>query len=227
MKRPVIAVLASGDGTTAEAFIRASADGAIQTQVGLIITNNKTAGILRRVANLNKEYGLNIATAVISGATHPAASNEQLEHGQQSGAEEAAILEELKHGGFDLIVLMGYMKRMGSKLVSEFGWRPEYTSATEACMLNTHPGLLPDSKGWYGVHVQEFVLKNELPEAGQTLHVVSEDYDEGPIVAEHKTTVLPEDTADSLFDRVKILEKKHLPQDVENFILKRQEERNG
>jgi folate-dependent phosphoribosylglycinamide formyltransferase PurN len=71
------------------------------------------------------------------------------------------------------------------------------------------------------VHVQEFVLQNNLKYAGQTLHIVAEDYDVGPTIAEHKVIVRQNDTPASLFERVKKTEKKYLPKDIDDFINKR------
>jgi phosphoribosylglycinamide formyltransferase-1 len=220
MREPVIAILASGEGTTAEAFIQAGLAGKIKTKVALVITNKETAGILKRIEKLNKAHNLNIKTAFINSLTHPEAGTLP---GRQTFAEQQAIIEAVEGAGADLVVLMGYMKMIGSKLVERFGWLPHYEHPHQAMMLNTHPGLLPDSKGLIGVHVQEFVLKNKLPYAGQTLHTVSEKYDEGLVIAEHKVKVASSDTPDSLFDKVRAVEKKFLPLDIENFIKARQD----
>jgi len=89
-------------------------------------------------------------------------------------------------------------------------------------MLNTHPGLLPETQGFWGVHVQEHVIDKSLPYGGQTLHVVAEEYDDGPIIAEHQVPVEPSDDAESFFDRVKATEKQYLPVDIQAFILARE-----
>ena len=201
MSQPTIAILASGEGTTAEAVIVASFEKHINFDVGLVIASKENAGIFKRLENLNKKYNTHIPCLL---ATNDAAIQKLLEKYQP-----------------ELVVLMGYMKKIGPAIVEKYGWRKEYTSSHQARMLNTHPGLLPATKGLYGIHVQEFVLTSGLPNAGQTLHVVSENYDEGPIVTEHQIPVKPEDTPDILFDRVKIIEKQYLPGDINNFITKR------
>ncbi len=219
---PSIAILASGSGTTAEAFIRAGQRGEINVDVDLVICSRRDAGIFQRVANLNREFGLHIECILINYKTHPAAHGEHVGQGEQTSGEEAAILAALLAGNFDLVALMGYMKRIGPHLIEAFGWLPEYTSAFQARMVNTHPGLLPDTKGFYGQQIQQYVLDHHLPYAGQTLHVVSEDYDAGPIIAEHKVPVEPGDTAESLFARVQTVEKQYVPRDTEDFIKARQ-----
>ncbi len=221
--KPKIAILASGEGTTAESFIRACAAGQIDAAVGLVISSREQAGILQRMASLNQELGLHIETRVINSTTHPAAPDEIVAKGCQTAAEEQAIINALQAGNFDLIMLMGYMKRIGLRLIDTFGWRPEYTIPYQAMMLNTHPGLLPETKGFYGIHVQEHVLEKGLPFGGQTLHVVAEDYDDGPVIAEHQVSVEPGDTPDSFFDRVKAVEKQYLPGDILAFIAARKQ----
>lgn len=215
---PTVAILASGGGTTAEALIRASAADKISAEVELVITSRANSGIIKRVESLNNELGLHIRCIVINSTTHPADPTENVGQGEQTAAEEAAMLATLLGGSFDLIASLGYMKKIGPALIEAFGWRPEYTSLFQAKMLNTHPGLLPDTKGFYGKNIQQYVLDKGLPYGGQTLHVVSEKYDEGPIVAEHKVPVEPGDDADSLFGRVQIVEKKYLPYDIDDFI---------
>ncbi len=216
--RPKIVILASGDGTTAEAFIRASATGTIDSEVGLIIVSRPTAGIFDRLASLNKELKLSIESLLISQSTHLAQPGEAVAKGFQTKAEEMAILDTIKNGNFDLVALMGYMKRIGPNLIKEFGWQEGYTSIYQASMLNTHPGILPDTKAMYGSQIQSYVLEHHLPYGGQTLHLVSEEYDDGPILAEHRVPVEPGDTPETLFERVQKVEKKYVPIDIDAFV---------
>lgn len=216
--RPIpIAILASGSGTTAEAFIRGSqAISAPLHEVRLVICNAPKAGIFERVERLNAEFGLGIETALINSHTHPAHSGEMVTRGKQTTAEQQAILTMLHSRGIRLVVLLGYMKRVGQLLVDTYGWRPEYRSIYQARMLNTHPGLLPLTKGFYGIHVQEAALTGS--EAGQTLHVVAAEYDDGPIVAEHRIAIKPNETASELFARVQLVEKAHITADIADFL---------
>jgi phosphoribosylglycinamide formyltransferase-1 len=220
--KPRIAVLASGGGTTAEAFIRAGQKGEINVDIGLVIVSRKDAGIFQRIAGLNAEFGLHIDCVLINHLTHPAAGAEHVGKGHQTAGEEAAILAALLGGSFDLVANMGYMKLIGPNIVQAFGWLPEYTSVFQARLVNTHPGLLPDTKAMYGSKIQQYVLDNHLPYGGQTLHAVSEEYDAGPIIAEHKVPVEPGDTVETLFARVQAAEKQYLPRDIEDFIKARQ-----
>ena len=221
--KPKVVILASGGGTTAEAFIRANANGDIAVDVSKIIVSRKDAGIFDRISRLNQELGLDIQCILINHQTHPASDDEQVARGCQTKAEEQAMIDSINASGADLVVLLGYMKRLGPDIVRTFGWRSDYTDPCEAMMLNTHPGLLPITKGLYGQFCQEKVLELGLPEAGQTLHIVAEDYDDGPVIAEHRVKVEPNDTAETLFERVQLTEKQYISGDIEAFIHKRQQ----
>jgi phosphoribosylglycinamide formyltransferase-1 len=199
MANPRVAVLASGEGTTAEAVAKAWAKNPDAPKIELIVTDNPAAGILKRFAE--------VESLVTS--------------------DETEILKKLEDGEFDLVWLAGYMKKVGPKIVERFGWRDDYKSPYQAMMLNTHPGLLPATKGSHGLHVQESVLSQPEPEAGHTLHVVSVEFDDGPTVSEHRVDVKPDDTPETLFSRVRISEKKHLPDDIEHFITQREEFLSG
>jgi phosphoribosylglycinamide formyltransferase-1 len=216
-----LAVLASGEGTTAEALIRAGAEGEIGCEVGLVVVSSETAGIFGRVERLNHEYGCNVAAVYVGRKSHPPAPGESLSRGDQTVAESIAIEHLLAEGGFDLIVLMGYLKRAAPSLVHRFGWRSSYSSPYQAQMLNIHPGPLPETKGMYGIGVQEHVLEKKLPYAAHVVQVVGEEYDDGPIVAEHRTPVLPGDTPTTLSARVKSLQKEQVPWDIGDFVRRR------
>ncbi len=216
MTRTNIAVFASGSGSTAEAFIRDAHTRQYPFDVKLIITNNSDAFVLERVKNLNAELGLQMETAIVNSHTQPTAKS--VVHGQQTEEEQAAILALLSQYNVDLVLLLGYMKRVGQKLLNEYGWLPSYTSIYQARMLNTHPGLLPQTIGTHGRGTQEFTLTEGMTEAGQTLHAVAAEYDTGPHAAEHRVAVMPDDTPDTLFARVQETEKEHLAADVLAFV---------
>ena len=114
--------------------------------------------------------------ASIGPRTHPRSGGEPFRPGLQTTAEAAAIAQLLTAGSFEIVVLMGYLRRVDPSLVHQFGWREGYGSHFDAGMLNTHPGLLPETKGLYGVAVQEFVLNRGFSEAGHVIHVVAEEY---------------------------------------------------
>lgn len=222
MKKARIAILASGEGTTAEAFIRSCAAGDVKADVVLVICNIQHAGVFNRIAKINHECGLNIQSLWINGKTHPARPNETVHPGDQTTAEQAAIMDALAANNIDLVALLGFMKRVGPQIVNAYGWQPSYTSIYQARMINTHPGPLPETKGMHGIHVQEHILREQLPFGAQTLHVVAENYDDGPIIAVNKVAILDGDTPASLFDRVRTTEKAHIGSDINKFIIERE-----
>ncbi len=101
----------------------------------------------------------------------------------------------------DLLVLAGYLKPIPSHIIDRF---PDQ-------ILNIHPALLPKfgGKGMYGRHVHEAVIAAGESESGCTVHVVTEHYDEGPILAQARVPVLKDDTIDTLATRV-LAQEHHL-----------------
>lgn len=213
--RPKIAILASGSGTTAESLIHATQSGVLNANVVLVISNNEDAGVFNRVKRMNTQYDLNIQTMHINGVTHPDDAGAK---GEQTLTESAAINGAAKNAGVDLILLLGYMKKIRGDLLAEYGGLTEHTSIYQARMLNTHPGPLPESAAQFGRGVQQIVLDTNLGYSAQTLHVVTEQYDMGQTVAVHRVPVLSDDTADTLFDSVQLTEKAYVPVDVEIFL---------
>ncbi|HEX5456560.1 MAG TPA: formyltransferase family protein [Candidatus Saccharimonadales bacterium] len=224
MASPRIAILASGSGTTAESFIKSVAAKDVDGEVVLLICNNRKAAVFDRVKELNDKLGLNIKLLHIGKTNHPSEKGEKVEYGRQTEAEEAAILKAMDEMDIDLVLLLGYMKLIGKSIVDKYGWREEYQSIYQGRMLNTHPGLLPATKGLYGIHVQEKVLESGT-EAGNCLFIVDSEYDDGPVISQHKVVMMASDTAEALFERVKASEKAHLAEDIDRFIKEQREYR--
>lgn len=219
MSRRRIAILSSGNGTTAEAFIHAVAAGQVDGEVVLLISNNQKAGVFDKAKKLNDQFNLNIKTLHIGSSNYPPGSDEIATHGHQTAAEQAAILQLLKEEQIDLVLLLGYMKLVGAEIVKEYGWLSAYDSVYQSRMINTHPGLLPDTKGRFGIHVQQYVIDNQISKAGHCLFAVDSEYDDGPVIVEHFVKVIPGETAGALFERVKASEQANIGKDVNNFIL--------
>jgi phosphoribosylglycinamide formyltransferase-1 len=112
----------------------------------------------------------------------------------------------LEAAGVDLIVLAGYLKPVPAAVVR--AWRGR--------IINVHPALLPrhGGRGMYGRRVHEAVLASGDTSSGATVHLVSEEYDEGEILAQGTVPVLPGDTPDTLAARVLAVEHKLLPATV-------------
>lgn len=219
MTKSRIAILASGAGTTAEAVIRATQNNQLDAKVVLVISNKNDAGVFNKVKECNEAYALSIKSLYISSKNFPASLTENWQPGRQTSLEEITILDNLKKHSIDLVLLLGYMKLVGNKIVSHYGYKSDYRSPYLANMLNTHPGLLPATKGYYGKQVQDYVLKNNL-QAGHCLFAVDVDYDGGPVITEHTVDIQDNDTAQTLFERVQSSERASLPYDINSFIQK-------
>jgi phosphoribosylglycinamide formyltransferase 1 len=117
------------------------------------------------------------------------------------------LLDLLEKHRIDLVVLAGYLKRIPSRVIREYSGR----------MINIHPALLPafGGEGMYGARVHEAVIASGATESGVTVHLVDDDYDRGPIVAQWRIPVEPSDTADKLAARVLNVEHVVYPRTVE------------
>ena len=89
----------------------------------------------------------------------------------------------------DLIVCAGYMRIMSGEVVREFSDR----------MINIHPSLLPKFKG---LHTHRLAIEAGEKEHGASVHIVTEDLDGGPVLMQARVPVLPDDTEDTLAERV-------------------------
>ncbi|MBU2645972.1 phosphoribosylglycinamide formyltransferase [bacterium] len=177
-----IAFLASHGGSNMQAIIDAVKLGRINANLVAVISNNSGSMALKRAKKENIPY------YHVSNLTH--GTPEEM---------DAGIVSILKTSGADLVVLAGYMKKIGDRTLEAFKGR----------ILNIHPALLPKfgGQGLYGKRVHEAVLKSGDPVTGVTIHLVDEKYDTGPILAQEQVAVLKDDTIDSLAERV--LKKEH------------------
>lgn len=117
-----------------------------------------------------------------------------------------AILSQLRAHEIDWIVLAGYLRRVPRAVVAEYPDR----------ILNIHPALLPKfgGKGMYGERVHRAVLEAGEAESGASVHLVDEEYDRGPIVAQRRVPVEAGDTPQTLAARVLEVEHALLPEVV-------------
>ena len=126
-------------------------------------------------------------------------------------ANTDVILDLLKEEA-DLIVLAGFLLKIPEKIVQAF---PNE-------IINIHPALLPKygGKGMYGMNVHEAVRANNESETGITIHFVNENYDEGAIIFQAKTSVDLNDSPEDIANKVHTLEYEHFPRVIEEVILK-------
>jgi folate-dependent phosphoribosylglycinamide formyltransferase PurN len=118
-------------------------------------------------------------------------------------ADGPTLLAAFRDSGIELVVLAGYLKLIPADVVRAYDGR----------MINIHPALLPafGGKGMYGMRVHEAVLASGATVSGVTVHLVTAEYDRGPILAQWPVPVLAADTPASLRDRVLAVEHQLLP----------------
>ena len=178
-----IAVLASGEGTTLQAVLDACASGRLPARVGVVISNNAAAGALRRA------HAAGVPTRHLSAATAGGPA-----------AQDQALSQTLVEFAPDLVLLAGYMKRLGPVTLADFAGR----------IINIHPALLPQfgGQGMYGLNVHRAVLAAGLKISGASVHWVDEDYDTGAVIAQVRVPVESGDSAQSLATRVQAAERE-------------------
>ncbi len=194
MKRLRIGVLASGGGSNLQRIIDRSLDGSLNGDVVVVISNKSNAHALDRARN----HGIDALQ--ISMVTE-----------KSQGAADIRIADELQSRNVDIVVLAGYLKKVGERLIQAFRGR----------IINIHPALLPKygGKDMYGMRVHRAVIAAEEKESGPTVHMVDEHYDTGKILAQAKVPVYTDDTPESLQKRV--LEKEHeiFPQTINKIAM--------
>ncbi|MBP9050910.1 MAG: phosphoribosylglycinamide formyltransferase [Alphaproteobacteria bacterium] len=174
-----LAVLISGRGSNLQSILEACQDPAFPAQVKLVISNKADAYGLVRAEKMG------IPTGVV--AHKDFSSREEFERALITAIETA--------GPIDLVCLAGFMRVL----------TPLFIARWENRLINIHPSLLPAYKG---LHTHERAIAAGEKIAGCTIHFVTSGVDEGPIILQKSVPVLPNDTPDSLAERV--LEQEHL-----------------
>ena len=177
---PKIAVLASGEGTTLQAIMETC-------HVVLVISNNRDSGALRRAREFDVPW-------VVAGET---------------AQPDLELLTLLEASGADLVVLAGYLQKVGKLTLQAYQGR----------IINTHPSLLPrhGGKGMFGSRVHKAVLDSGDTETGVTIHHVTDEYDSGAIIAQYVVPVMIDDTVTSIEERVKKAEKQLICNVIQMF----------
>ncbi|KPF84219.1 phosphoribosylglycinamide formyltransferase [Brevundimonas sp. AAP58] len=168
-----VAILISGAGSNMAALIDAARRSESAYSVVLVASNNPDAG--------------GLALAVAQGVDTVAIDHRPF--GKDRAAHEAAINAELERRGVEVVALAGYMRLLTPWLVRRW----------EGRMLNVHPSLLPLYPG-LDTHARAIAAGDA--DAGCTVHLVTEGVDEGPVLDQARVPVLPDDTPQTLAQRV-------------------------
>jgi phosphoribosylglycinamide formyltransferase 1 len=197
-----IAVLASGSGTNLQALLDATACGALEAEVAVVVSDRAGAGALQRAASA----GVAAVSLPLADRHDPVVRE----------AYDRRLAEVLCAFEPDLIVLAGWMLILTKDFLDRFPGR----------IVNVHPALLPDdgeievltSNGHVpvlrGPRVVRDALRQRLPATGATVHYVTTTVDSGPVILREEVPILPDDDEVRLHERIKSVEHHLLPRAV-------------
>lgn len=198
IKRIAVFISDKGTGSNLQAIIDAVYKRTIRKgKIVAVVSNKKDAyGLVRaRKYNIPAEV-LDLKDFVKKGKT-------RAEYDEELGR---LIKKKYKP---DLVVLAGWMLILSANFIKYFPGR----------IINLHPGLLPD-KRTRGLHTDAavgYAIEYKFPYTGSTVHFITEKVDEGPIILKSKVKILPNDTVESLYKRMKEEEHKILPKAIALF----------
>ncbi|HEX2857680.1 MAG TPA: phosphoribosylglycinamide formyltransferase [Propionibacteriaceae bacterium] len=182
-----IVVLASGSGTLLQALLDACASGEAGATVVAVGTDRPAVRALERAE------GAGIPTFVLPVSDFATRAD-----------WDVALRDRVDEYGPDLVVSAGFMKLVGPAFLDRFGGR----------MINTHPALLPS---FPGVHAPRDALAHGVKVTGATIFLVDAGIDTGRILGQVAVPVLPDDTVDSLHERIKVVERQLLVDTVASW----------
>ena len=187
-----IGVLASHEGTNFQAIAQACQAGELNAKIALLISNNARARVIARAKQFN------VPALHLSSVTH-----------RDPLLLDLAIRDALIQHDVELVVLAGYMKKLGSALIEKFKDR----------IINVHPSLLPKygGAGYYGGAVHQAVIDAGDKQTGASVHLVDGEYDTGQVLQQEKITVQPNDNAETLADRLRPVEHQLLISVIDRF----------
>ncbi|MEQ3444460.1 phosphoribosylglycinamide formyltransferase [Enterococcus cecorum] len=184
-----VAILASGNGSNFEALAHQFQAGLLPGELAFVFSDHHNAYVLERARRLNIK-----------------AYSFEVKEFANKAAYEKALLQLLQEQEIDLIVLAGYMRIIGQTLLSHYSNR----------ILNIHPSLLPSFPGLHGIKdAYEYGVKV----TGVTVHLVDDGVDTGPIIAQEPVMILPEDSLESLEEKIHQTEHRLYPKVLRDVLL--------
>ena len=192
-----VVVFASGSGTNFQAIIDAIDQKSIQAEIAGLITNNPDA------ISIDRARKNGIPVKILRSVDY-----------DDYQAYTIDLLNQLDAWKPDLIVLAGYLKKIPIQIIRRY----------ENRIINIHPALLPKygGKGFYGIKVHRAVIAAGEKESGCTVHIVTEEYDRGPILGQIKVPVEKDDSPETLQQRILIQEHRLLPQVINQLLTQKQ-----
>lgn len=186
-KKLPIAVFVSGRGTNLQSIIDAIESGKLDAEIKLVVSNRSKAYALKRC----EKHGL----------PYEVIPSKKYKDPKEWGK---ALIEAVKRSGASLVVLAGFMKIVP----------PNFIEAFKNRIINIHPSLLPAFKG---LEAQKQAFSYGVTLTGCTVHLVIPELDSGPVIAQAVVPVLPNDTAQTLAQRILQHEHRIYPQVIQWF----------
>jgi phosphoribosylglycinamide formyltransferase-1 len=183
-----IAVLISGRGSNLQSIIDAIASGELDATIAVVVSNRSDAAGLLRA----REAG--VEALCLDPRDYP-----------DRTAYDRAIVDILRARDVGLVCLAGFMRLVREPLLQAF----------PNAILNIHPSLLP---AFPGVDAQQQALTHGVKVSGATVHLVTGELDNGPIVAQAAVPVLDDDTRDTLAARILIEEHQLYPDAIRTVL---------
>jgi phosphoribosylglycinamide formyltransferase-1 len=179
-----IAVLISGRGSNLQALIDAVAQGTLDAEIAVVVSNRPGA------AGLDRARAAGIETLIIPHRDYPTRE-----------AFEEVLVRELRARRVALVCLAGFMRLLGRTFLDAF----------PNAIVNIHPSLLPS---FPGVEAQKQALDHGVRMAGATVHFVTGELDGGPILRQSAVPVLDDDTPETLAARILEEEHRIYPEAI-------------
>ncbi len=186
-----VAVLVSGGGTNLQALIdyQQKEGDKCPYEIVCVISDTKKAYALERASKAGISGIICSPFAVMGADVAKAASRDE-----KRLAVSDAVLEKCREYGVQVIVQAGWLTVLSGNILEVYKDK----------IINLHPALLPKfgGVGMWGHHVHEAVLAAGEKESGCTIHLVSSECDGGKILIQKKVPVMPDDTPDTLYERI-------------------------
>ena len=185
-----IGIMASGRGSNARAILEAVREGRLRAEVPVMVCNRAGAKVL----DVAREFG--VPAHLIVRRDFPTRT-----------AQQRLMLDVLQEAQVDIVALSGFSTI----------FRPFFLAAFPSRILNIHPSLLPAFGGTMAPQPQADALAAGVKLSGCTVHLVTENLDSGPIVAQAALRVHPDDTVDTLAARILEQEHRMYPEVLQGF----------
>jgi len=189
MKNNSIAVMASGKGTNLRVILQAIEQGTCPARVACVICNKEDAAAL--------------SIARQAGVPHVFFLNPK-DYENRKDFDEACA-KVIQDAGCHWVILAGYMRILSAEFIQNFPNR----------IINIHPSLLP---AFIGADAVGAALQHGVKVTGCTVHLVNEDLDGGPILAQASVEVLDDDNWHTLHQRIQVEEHRLFPETIARLL---------